>query len=170
MNKDKNKPNLVSNDLTNSLKNSVFARKIEYPPFVEPSQNDQLPETSIELETNNTVVAPQPGTTAPQYHNVAPQPQETEFRLDIAKLKTIVEEISQIETKRDGLNVRLSDQESQDIEDFIHDKLRRSGLKGYDVSAAKLMRYAFRYISRVHEKDFIKALELALKSESNLSI
>lgn len=36
--------------------------------------------------------------------------------------------------------------------------------------AAKLMRYAFRYLFRVHEAEFIAALKEALKVEEKLSI
>lgn len=170
MNKDKKKPNLISDDLTNSLKNSVFAKKVEYSVPVKSAQDGQQAEGDTKDKVHDTNLVPQIGTTAPQPGTTAPASEKNNFHIDIAKLKTIVEEISQIETKRDGLNVRLSDQESLDIEEFILDKLRKSGLKGHDVSAAKLMRYAFRYISRVHEKEFIKALESALKAESNLSI
>lgn len=56
------------------------------------------------------------------------------------------------------------------MDDFVHGLLRRRGLKGYEVSAAKLMRYAFRYLSRVHEAEFVAALEQVLKVEEKLSI
>jgi hypothetical protein len=69
-----------------------------------------------------------------------------------------------------GLNVRMSQKEAADIEDFVHDTLRREGLKGYDVSVAKLMRYALRYMFRVHPDEFVTALREALQVEETLSI
>lgn len=91
-------------------------------------------------------------------------------RLDNEKLLTIVRELAQLSTNSNGLNVRLSEQEAGDIDDFIHVTLRKHGLKGNHVSAAKLMRYAFRYLFRVHEAEFIAALKEALKVEEKLSI
>lgn len=73
-------------------------------------------------------------------------------------------------TNSNGLNVRMSEQEMQDIEDFILITLRKQGLRGYDVSIAKLMRYALRYMFRVHEKEFIFALKQTLQTEETLSI
>lgn len=73
-------------------------------------------------------------------------------------------------TNYNGLNVRMSEQETQDIEDFVMITLRKQGLRGYDVSIAKLMRYALRYMFRVHEKEFITALKQVLKTEETLSI
>ena len=58
-------------------------------------------------------------------------------------------------TNNNGLNVRMTEQEMQDIEDFVLITLRKQGLRGYEVSIAKLMRYALRYMFRVHEKEFI---------------
>jgi hypothetical protein len=98
---------------------------------------------------------------------MAPPPKP---QLDNEKLQTVVRELSQLATNSNGLNVRLSSQETQDMEEFIHGVLRRRGLKGYEVSAAKLMRYAFRYLSRVHEDEFVAALEQVLKVEETLSI
>jgi hypothetical protein len=69
-----------------------------------------------------------------------------------------------------GLNVRMSQQEMADIEDFVLITLRKQGLKGYEVSVAKLMRYAMRYMFRVHEKEFVSALKQVLKTEETLSI
>ncbi|MEZ4710650.1 MAG: hypothetical protein R3A44_25855 [Caldilineaceae bacterium] len=154
------KKSLVSNQLTNSLKSSVFA-KAEKPTEPDPKPTATSP-------THNVV--PHSGTKAPQPGATAPDTKDTAPTIDVNKLQTIIEEMSQIKTKRDGLNVRLSEQETQDIDDFILDKLRKKGIKGYEVSAAKLMRYAFRYLSRVHEKEFIKALEKALEKDTNLSI
>jgi hypothetical protein len=108
-------------------------------------------------------VSTQSGTTAPSRGTTGPH-------LDIHKLGIIVRELSQLPTNSNGLNVRLSLQEAQDIEDFIHATLRKRGLKGNHVSAAKLVRYAFRYLLRVHEAEFIRALEQGLKVEETLSI
>lgn len=73
-------------------------------------------------------------------------------------------------TNSNGLNVRMSAKEAEDVEEFIHGTLRKQGLKGNQVSAAKLMRYAFRYLYGVHRQEFIAALEEALKIDDNLSI
>jgi len=91
-------------------------------------------------------------------------------RLDLDKLRTIIEELSVMQANTNGLNMRMSGKEAADIEDFIHDALRKEGLKGYEVSAAKLMRYAMRYMFRVHPQEFITALRAALKVEETLSI
>lgn len=108
------------------------------------------------MKTRNGTVVPDHGVAAPQ--------------LDNEKLLTIVRELAQLSTNSNGLNVRLSEQEAGDIDDFIHVTLRKHGLKGNHVSAAKLMRFAFRYLFRVHETEFIAALKEALKVEEKLSI
>lgn len=108
-------------------------------------------------------VAPQSGTTAPHSGTMTPH-------IDTDKLQIIIRELSQLPTNSNGINVRISEQELQDIEEFIHGTLRQRGVKGYNVSITKLMRYAFRYLARVHEQEFIDALEDALKVEETLSI
>ena len=108
-------------------------------------------------------VAPQRGTVAPQHDTNSQQ-------LDSEKLRLIIQQISQMPTNSNGLNVRMSAQEMQDIEDFVLGTLRKEGLKGNDVSIAKLMRYALRYMFRVHQKEFVAALREALKVEETLSI
>lgn len=108
-------------------------------------------------------VAPQNGTTVPKADTTVPQ-------LDLDKLQTVIRELSQLETNNNGLNVRLSAQEALDLDEFVHGVLRKRGLKGHEVSATKLLRYAFRYLSRVHEKEFVAAIEQALKVEDKLSI
>ena len=112
---------------------------------------------------NKNRVAPQSSTTTPQVDTAAPQ-------LETDKLVTVMRELSQLPTNSNALNVRLSRQESKDIDDFIHDKLRKRGIKGYEVSTSKLLRYAFRYLSRVHEEEFIAALEEAFQTDDTLSI
>ena len=109
------------------------------------------------------IVVPQSGTMAPQKPGDLP-------KLDMDKLKIVIEELSTMPTNYNGLNVRMSEQETQDIEDFVMITLRKQGLRGYDVSIAKLMRYALRYMFRVHEKEFITALKQVLKTEETLSI
>lgn len=91
-------------------------------------------------------------------------------RLDLDKLKTVIEELSVVQANSNGLNVRMSEREHQDIEDFILDTLRKHGLKGQQVSIAKLMRYAMRYMFRVHPQEFVTALRAALEVEETLSI
>ena len=85
----------------------------------------------VEQEKNSTLtrkkVVPQPGATAPQSPSGEP-------KLDIEKLKIIIEEISQMPINSNGLNVRMSQQEMADIEDFVLITLRKQGLKGYGVS------------------------------------
>lgn len=66
------------------------------------------------------------GTTVPDHGAVVP-------RLDNEKLLTIVRELAQLSTNSNGLNVRLSEQEAGDIDDFIHVTLRKHGLKGNHV-------------------------------------
>jgi hypothetical protein len=131
---------------------------------VESPQPETLPIEPSEkpLPTRKKVV-PQSGATAPQSPDDQP-------RLDIEKLKIIIEEISQMPINSNGLNVRMSQQEMADIEDFVLITLRKQGLKGYEVSVAKLMRYAMRYMFRVHEKEFVSALKQVLKTEETLSI
>jgi hypothetical protein len=108
-------------------------------------------------------VAPQRGTVAPRDGTNSPQ-------LDSEKLRLIIQQIAQMPTNSNGLNVRMSAQEMQAIEDFVLGTLRKEGLKGHDVSIAKLMRYALRYMFRVHQKEFVAALREALKVEETLSI
>lgn len=140
------------------------------PELVEPSQDKVLDSNESpssrsqkkNKQTNNKVV-PHSGT-------MVPETTENPPHLDLDKLKIIIEELSQMPTKSNGLNVRMSDQEMQDIEDFVLITLRKQGLRGYEVSVAKLMRYALRYMFRVHEKEFISALKQVLKTEETLSI
>jgi len=108
-------------------------------------------------------MAPPFGTTAPATGTTAPL-------LDWDKLATVMRELSQLPTNNNGLNVRISEQEAHDLEELIHERLRKRGLRGNTVSAAKLMRYAFRYLTRVHEREFMAALERAFKVEEKLSI
>jgi len=138
------------------------------PPLViaEPalSKPEELPAEQVEKPiAARKKVVPQSGATAPQLADEQP-------RLDIEKLKIIIEEISQMPINSNGLNVRMSQQEMADIEDFVLITLRKQGLKGYEVSVAKLMRYAMRYMFRVHEKEFVSALKQVLKTEETLSI
>lgn len=85
------------------------------------------------------------------------------------KLQTIITELSQIPVAP-PTTVRLSEIEKRDLEDFILDTLRKKGLQGQAVSGAKLMRYALRYMMKVHTKEFVEALQVALKQEEKLSI
>jgi hypothetical protein len=114
-------------------------------------------------QSSSQKAAPQSGTTAPQSGT-------TNGSVDLKKLETIITQMSQIPVNSNGINVRVSSQEAQDIEEFIYGRLRQEGLKGYDVSIAKLMRYALRYLSRVHEDEFVKALKNALTADEKLSI
>ena len=86
------------------------------------------------------------------------------------KLKIIIQELSEMPTNSNGLNVRMSQQEMLDLEEFVYETLRKAGLKGNSVSLAKLMRYALRYLFRVHEKEFVAALKQSLRVEETLSI
>ena len=86
------------------------------------------------------------------------------------KLTILIQELSELPTNSNGLNVRMSRQEMQDLEDFVYVTLRKEGLKGNSVSLAKLMRYALRYLFRVHEKEFVAALKQSLRVEETLSI
>jgi hypothetical protein len=90
--------------------------------------------------------------------------------LDESKLKTIIGELSEIGVSTHGTPVRLSEAEKRDIEDFIYITLRQKGIEGKGVSGAKLMRYALRYLMKVHEQEFINALAEALKKDNKLSI
>lgn len=90
--------------------------------------------------------------------------------LQTDKLETVVQELSEISVSEHGSPVRMSSFEKKDIEDFIHITLRKKGLTGKSVSSAKLMRYALRYMMKVHEQEFIKALTKALRKEEKLSI
>ncbi len=123
--------------------------------------------TPVQIKPKNKAsikkVAPQHGTVAPQSGTDSPH-------LDSGKLRLIIQQISQMPTNSNGLNVRMSAQEMQDIEDFVLVTLRQEGLRGHDVSIAKLMRYALRYMFRVHQKEFVTALCEALKIEETLSI
>ncbi len=118
---------------------------------------------SVKDQPQKKRVAPPSSTTAPRLDTTAPH-------LEADKLVTVIRELSQLPTNSNALNVRLSRQESKDIDDFIHDKLRKRGIKGYEVSASKLLRYAFRYLSRVHEEEFIAALDAAFQTDETLSI
>ncbi len=122
------------------------------------------------LETPNPPIKRTPKKVVPQSGATAPQKTDNKASIDMEKLRIIIEEISQMPTNNNGLNVRMSEQEMQDIEDFVLITLRKQGLRGYDVSIAKLMRYALRYMFRVHEKEFISALKQSLKAEDTLSI
>lgn len=86
------------------------------------------------------------------------------------KLQTIIKELSQITVTEHGTPVRLSSIEKKDIEDYIFGVLRKKGVTGKAVSTAKLMRYALRYLMKVHEKEFTTALIEGLKKEEKLSI
>lgn len=90
--------------------------------------------------------------------------------IDAIKLQTIISELSEIKVSTYGAPVRISAAERQDIEDFIYITLRKKGLEGKAISSAKLMRYALRYLMKVHPKTFIEALIEALMKEENLSI
>ena len=174
-NNEKNKKSLVSERLSNNLSQSVFAKPKTGGTKVSVVQTSDL-ENTLNNEMGETsergTMAPQVDTTAPDQTTNTPinTTNEATPGIDVEKLKTIIEEISQIGTKSNGLNVRLSEQEALDIEEFIQGTLRKKGLRGADVSATKLMRYAFRYLLRVHEKDFIEALVTGLKKDNNLSI
>ena len=89
--------------------------------------------------------------------------------IQIDKLQTIISELSAIKVAP-PTTVRLAEAEKQDIEDFMHGTLRKRSLQGQSVSIAKLMRYALRYMMKVHSKEFVDALEKALKKEEKLSI
>ena len=91
-------------------------------------------------------------------------------RIDLDKLRTVIEEIAAVKTNAYGFSVRMSQREQADIEEFILDTLRKEGIKGYEVSIAKLMRYAMRYMFRVHPQEFVTALRAALEVEETLSI
>jgi len=90
--------------------------------------------------------------------------------LDTDKLRVIIGELSEIKVSAHGTPVRLSEAERHDIEDFIYTTLRKKGINGRAVSSAKLMRFALRYLMKVHEKEFVEALSEALKKEERLSI
>lgn len=90
--------------------------------------------------------------------------------LDREKLETIIRELSEIRVATHGTPVRISLAEKKDIEDFIYITLRKQGLEGKAVSHAKLLRYALRYVMKVHEAEFVAALTAALKKEERLSI
>ena len=123
-----------------------------------------LPQPSVSPKPVKVNKAPNhSGTTAPLSGTTVPL-------IAKDKLATVMRELSTLPTNNNGLNVRLSEQEAQDLEELIHETLRKRGLRGNHVSAAKLMRYAFRYLTRVHEREFIAALEAAFKVEDKLSI
>lgn len=90
--------------------------------------------------------------------------------LDHDKLRTVISELSEIKVSTYGTPVRLSASERRDIEDFIYITLRKKGLDSKAISSAKLMRFALRYLMKVHEREFIEALVEALKKEERLSI
>lgn len=90
--------------------------------------------------------------------------------LDSEKLVTIIKELSEITVATYGTPVRLSAAEKRDIEDFIYINLRKKGITGKTVSNAKLMRYALRYMMKVHDKEFVAALDSALRKDETLSI
>lgn len=90
--------------------------------------------------------------------------------IDKDKLGTIISELSEIKVSTYGTPVRLSEVERKDIDDFIYITLRKKGIGGKAVSSAKLMRYALRYLMKVHDKAFVETLVEALEKEERLSI
>lgn len=132
----------------------------ETPIAEQPAQSSKTEETPLK---SSKKVVPQSGATAPHSDTA-------KSAIDTDKLRTIIQELSQMPVGNNGLNVRMSEQEMVDIEEFVYGSLRKEGLKGYDVSIAKLMRYSLRYLFRVHPKEFVHALKEALKVEEKLSI
>jgi hypothetical protein len=128
----------------------------------QPVSTAQMPRPTHPAALQPSVV-PKSGTAAPHTGIVVPQ-------LDTEKLQIIIQELAQLPTNSNGINVRVSAQEMRDIEEFVHETLRKQGLKGHHVSIAKLMRYALRYLFRVHEREFVAALKQALAVEDKLSI
>ena len=90
--------------------------------------------------------------------------------LDANKLKTVIKELSEIRVSTHGIPVRLSKTEKRDIEDFIYITLRQEGIEGKAVGVSRLMRYALRYMMKVHKEEFIDALAEGLKKDDKLSI
>jgi hypothetical protein len=97
-------------------------------------------------------------------------PSEKRSQLDPVKLITIIKSLSEIPASTQNTPVRFSEQEKKDIEDFIFITLRKNGLQGKAVSTSKLLRYSLRYLMKVHEKEFITALQKALKKNTHLPI
>lgn len=95
---------------------------------------------------------------------------EAKSRLEIEKLQTVIKSLSEVPTSAFTTPIRLSDQEKNDIEDFIYGTLRKNGLQGKAVSISKLMRYCMRYVMKVHEEEFVEALKGALHKDTNLPI
>jgi len=163
-------------NLFNQISKEAERQKQQLEQFPVPAQPQPQPEMR---QTEAATPLPQPSTPpkpvkankAPNQSGTTAPPSGTTGPL-IAKdkLATVMRELSALPTNNNGLNVRLSEQEAQDIEELIHETLRKRGLRGNHVSAAKLMRYAFRYLTRVHEREFIAALEAAFKVEDKLSI
>lgn len=161
-------------NLFNQISKEAERQKHQLEQFPVPAQPQPQPEkrqteaaTPLPNAPQNRVkankVPSKSGTTAPPSGTTVPL-------IAKEKLATVMRELSTLPTNNNGLNVRLSEQEAQDMEELIHETLRKRGLRGNHVSAAKLMRYAFRYLTRVHEREFIAALEAAFKIEEKLSI
>ena len=128
-----------------------------------------------EADKQQESVQKQKGQSEPAETGTATSPTGTANRrrlqtVDEDKLRTIISELSEIGVSHHGTPVRLSEAEKRDIEDFIYITLRQKGIEGKKVSGAKLMRYALRYMMKVHPEAFIQALSEALKKDETLSI
>ena len=163
-------------NLFNQISKEAERQKQQLEQFPVPAQPQPQPEMR---QTEAATPLPQPSAlqkpvkankTPKQSGTTAPPSGTTVPLIAKDKLATVMRELSALPTNNNGLNVRLSEQEAQDIEALIHETLRKRGLRGNHVRAAKLMRYAFRYLTRVHEREFIAALEAAFKVEDKLSI
>jgi hypothetical protein len=97
-------------------------------------------------------------------------PSEKRSQIDPVKLITVIKSLSEISASTQNTPVRFSEQEKKDIEDFIFITLRKNGLQGKAVSTSKLLRYSLRYLMKVHQKEFITALQKALKKNTLLPI
>ena len=124
-----------------------------------PDTDAAMPDTDAAMPDTDAAM---PDTDAGSQHQVK--------TLDHEKLKIIISELSALNVYGNSTSVRLSKTERQDIQDFVHITLRKNGIDGKSVSGAKLMRYALRYMIKVHKEEFIDALSEVLKENNSLSI
>lgn len=157
---------LKTDKITNELEgaSAFFSQKLSEP------QADNLLKTLSEGQKHGD--RPKTGATASVSDVATPHSDVTDTgeHIDAEKLTTVIRAIAEIPVGAQNTPVRLSVQEKKDIEEFIYGRLRKSGLQGKGVSASKLLRYALRYLMKVHERAFIDALGKALTKKSELPI
>ena len=89
--------------------------------------------------------------------------------IDQEKLKIVVKSLSKTPVT-DIVYVRVSKQEKEDLNEFVHEIMKRENISRMDVNASKLFRYCTRYMMKVHEKEFIAAVIEAQDDDNELPI